>query len=131
MRTTGDDCKLIRARITKKRLNFTEVGKLCNVSPTTVTKIVKGEGNILRSVAVKLLKGLGIGEPEPYEFTPPGADLDNLVLRAKGIVKSYEHIQHQSKLALKEWDVYMAKLMGLYGKVDDIRKTLGVIGEKE
>lgn len=131
MKTTGNDCKLIRTRITKKQLNFREVGKLCNVSPTTVAKIVRSEGNILESVVAKLLKGLSISDPEPYELTPPGADLDNLVLRAKGIIKSYEHIQRQSRLALEEWNVYMAKLMGLHGKVDDIRKTLGVIGEKK
>ena len=124
------DTELIRETILKKKLCSNEVGRMCKVSPTTVTKLMRDVNAKFKKESIaSLFKGLGIGSPEPFELTPPGADLDNLILRAKGIIKSYDHIQRQSKLALEEWNVYMSKLMGLHGKVDEIRKTLGVIGE--
>ncbi len=115
--------------IIQDNYTYAEAAKQCKLSKDTIRRFMRGY-EISNLSKEKLVRGLNSSEAEPFELTPPGADLDNLTLRAKGIIKSYEYIQRQAKLALEEWKVYEAKLTGLYGKVSDIRKTLGILGEK-
>lgn len=125
------DTGIIREKILKKKLTFNKVGDMCNVSPTTVAKLmVDVNAKFTRRSIAKLFKGLGITDDFPKELTPPGGALDNEILRAKSIINSYKFIQRQSKRGAEEWTAWLQKLSGLYSRVDEIRKTLGVIGDK-